>query len=144
MSSALLDFGTARATFTVSTQLHPSQRVDVVGTMGEITVHLPFNAWTDVPLEVTVTTPVGRRTIRSAVCDQYVAMFEAFSGAIRSAPAGADAATGCNRQHESAGRAVSLGEVLRMGSRGLRRPVHAAGDLEIERRATPRKGGEQP
>lgn len=83
LSSALLDFGAARATFTVSTQLHPSQRVDVVGTMGEITVHLPFNAWTDVPLEVAVTTPVGRRTIRSAVSDQYVAMFEAFSGAVR-------------------------------------------------------------
>jgi predicted dehydrogenase len=84
LSSALLDFGTARATFTVGTQSQPAQRVDAVGTAGEITLHLPFNAWTDVPLEVTVTTPVGRRTIRTAVADQYVAMFEAFSRAVRS------------------------------------------------------------
>lgn len=84
LSSALLDFGTARATFTVGTQSQPAQRVDVVGTAGEITLHLPFNAWTDVPLEVTVTTAVGRRTIRTTIADQYVAMFEAFSRAVRS------------------------------------------------------------
>ncbi|MEP7208048.1 MAG: Gfo/Idh/MocA family oxidoreductase [Casimicrobiaceae bacterium] len=83
LSSGMLDFGVARATFTVGTQLQPTQRVDIVGTAGEITVHLPFNAWTDVPAEVTVTNSVGRRVVRSAITDQYVAMFEAFSRAIR-------------------------------------------------------------
>jgi predicted dehydrogenase len=84
LASAILDFGAAHATFTVSTQMQPAQRVDVVGATGRITVHLPFNAWTDVPLEVTVTTGVGTRTIESPIADQYVLMFEAFSRAVRS------------------------------------------------------------
>jgi len=50
LSSGILDFGSTCSTFTVGTQSHPSQWVDVIGTAGEITIHLPFNAWTYVPL----------------------------------------------------------------------------------------------
>jgi predicted dehydrogenase len=42
--------------------------VDVIGSGGEMTIHLPFNAYPDVPLQVS---------------DQYVEMFEAFSRTVR-------------------------------------------------------------
>jgi len=67
----------------VSTQTHPSQRVDVIGSGGELTIHLPFNAYPDVPLQFTVSTGVGTRNISAPVSDQYVEMFEAFSLAVR-------------------------------------------------------------
>jgi len=50
LSSGILNFGSTCSTFTVGTQSYPSQRVDPIGTAGEITIHLPFNAWTDVLL----------------------------------------------------------------------------------------------
>ena len=48
-----------------------------------MTIHLPFNAYPDAPMQVTVGTDVGMRTIYSPVADQYVEMFEAFSRAVR-------------------------------------------------------------
>jgi len=83
LSSAILDFGDARALFTVSTQARPVQSVDVLGTSGAMRVHLPFNAYADVPEEVTVTTGIGARTIRFPVVDQYTIMFDEMSRAIR-------------------------------------------------------------
>lgn len=45
LTSALLDFGAGRqASFTVSTQSVPFQRVQVVGTTGRIELFIPFNA----------------------------------------------------------------------------------------------------
>jgi predicted dehydrogenase len=83
LASGILDFGTARSIFTVGTQSHPWQRVDVLGSGGEIAIHLPFNAYPDVSLQVTVTTGLGSRNIFTPACDQYVEMFEAFSRAVR-------------------------------------------------------------
>jgi predicted dehydrogenase len=83
LSSAILDFGDARALFTVATQTHPVQHVEVIGTGGTILVPLPFNAHADVPQEVTVTTRIGARTIRFPVVDQYAIMFDEVSRAIR-------------------------------------------------------------
>jgi predicted dehydrogenase len=83
LSSAILDFGVARAVFTVSTQAHPGQRVDVLGTGGQISLPLPFNAYPDVPLQISVTTGVGARTIHLPIADQYVGMFEAFCRGVR-------------------------------------------------------------
>lgn len=83
LSSGIVDFGGARATFTVSTQTFPTQRVEVLGSAGHIVVHLPFNAWPDAPVRVTITTAVGVRTLEIPAADQYVAMFEAFSRAVR-------------------------------------------------------------
>jgi predicted dehydrogenase len=83
LSSGILDFGTARSIFTVATQTHSSQRVDALGSGGELTVHLPFNAYSDVPLQVTVRSGVGTRTINTPATDQYVELFEAFSRAVR-------------------------------------------------------------
>jgi predicted dehydrogenase len=83
LSSGILDFGTARSVFTVGTQTHPRQRVDVIGSEGEIAIPLPFNAFPDVPAQITVTTAIAPRTIYLPVTDQYTVMFEAFSRAIR-------------------------------------------------------------
>jgi predicted dehydrogenase len=83
VSSAILDFGSARSTFTVSTQAFSSQRVDILGSGGRISVELPFNAYNDVPMSVEITTGVGTRVYRSPVADQYGLMFAAVSEAIR-------------------------------------------------------------
>jgi predicted dehydrogenase len=83
LTSAILDFGTTRSVFTVATQTHPSQRVDAIGSGGELTIHLPFNAYPDVPLNLTVSTGVGTRTIATPAVSQYREMFEAFSRAVR-------------------------------------------------------------
>jgi predicted dehydrogenase len=83
LSSAILDFGVARAQFTVGTQSHPWQRVDVLGSGGEISLPLPFNAYPDVPMQIAVTTGLGTRTISTPIADQYVAMFEGFCRAVR-------------------------------------------------------------
>jgi predicted dehydrogenase len=83
LSSAILDFGDARALFTVATQTHPVQHVEIIGTGGSMLVQLPFNAYSDVPEEVTVTTKIGVRTIEFPVVDQYAIMFDEMSRAIR-------------------------------------------------------------
>jgi predicted dehydrogenase len=82
LTSALLDFGDARATFTVGTQTFPYQQVDVLGTGGSLTVHVPFNMYPDVPARLTVTTGVGTRVIEFEPADQYAELFEEFSIAI--------------------------------------------------------------
>jgi predicted dehydrogenase len=83
LSSGILDFGTARSMFTVGTQTHPSQRVDVLGSGGMLSVILPFNAYPDSPMQLSVTTGVGTRQVCTPATDQYVEMFEAFSRAVR-------------------------------------------------------------
>jgi predicted dehydrogenase len=83
LSSAILDFGDARALFTVATQACPLQSVEVLGTSGAIRVHVPFNAHADVPAQVTVTTALGARTIEFPIVDQYAVMFGEVSRAIR-------------------------------------------------------------
>ena len=83
LASGILDFGTTRSVFTVGTQSFPAQRVDVLGSGGALSVLLPFNAYPDTPLEVSVTTGIGTRQVYSPATDHYVEMFEAFSRAVR-------------------------------------------------------------
>jgi predicted dehydrogenase len=83
LTSAILDFGTVRSVFTVATQTYPTQHVEAIGSSGHLTVHLPFNAYPDVPLQLTVSTGIGTRKIFAPVSDQYVEMFEAFSRVVR-------------------------------------------------------------
>jgi len=83
LSSAILDFGAARSVFTVGTQTQNWQRVDVIGSGGELSILIPFNAYPDVPMQVSVTSGLGTRTVYTPPTDQYVEMFEAFSRAIR-------------------------------------------------------------
>ena len=83
LSTGILDFGTTRSVFTVGTQAFPAQRVDVLGSGGALSVLLPFNAYPDTPLQVSVTTGVGTRQVYAPATDQYAEMFDAFSRAIR-------------------------------------------------------------
>ncbi len=89
LASAILDFGEGRRTeFTVSTQLTPLQRVDIVGTKKRFEITIPFNA--PQAEAVTVYTDDGSRLgDASAVAetiapvDQYAEEVDAFSAAIR-------------------------------------------------------------
>ena len=82
--SGLLDFGSARASFTVGTQTFPYQRVVVHGSSGIITLMIPFNAHADVEAHVAVTTSVGTRDLYIPPEDQYIIEFEAFAQAVKS------------------------------------------------------------
>ncbi|HUI69986.1 MAG TPA: Gfo/Idh/MocA family oxidoreductase, partial [Spirochaetia bacterium] len=83
LASGILDFGMAQSVFTVGTQTFSWQKVDVIGSDGELRVHLPFNAYPDSPMKLTVTTGVGERNVFSTAADQYQQMFEGFSRAVR-------------------------------------------------------------
>lgn len=83
LTSAILDFGSARALFTVGTATSPHQEVLALGSGGSLRVRLPFNAYPDVPLTVDVTTGVGTRAIETGPADQYQLMVESFCNAIR-------------------------------------------------------------
>ncbi len=83
--TGLLDFGRGgpRASFHISTQAFPVQRVEAMGERGSLAMTLPFNAFADVPLVLEVTTNLGTRRIEAGPADQYALMFAAFSRAIR-------------------------------------------------------------
>ncbi len=83
LSSAILDFGRARALFTVSTSTYPVQEVKIYGTGGTVEVVIPFNDTYDVPAKVKVTTGLGERTVEFPPANQYGAMLDAFARAIR-------------------------------------------------------------
>ncbi|WKN43875.1 Gfo/Idh/MocA family protein [Tunicatimonas pelagia] len=83
LSSGTLDFGEARAQFTVGTQTFPYQQVTVHGSGGVISIEIPFNTPADVAARVTVTTSIGTREVKLSPTDQYIAEFEAFARAIR-------------------------------------------------------------
>ncbi|MCX7788157.1 MAG: Gfo/Idh/MocA family oxidoreductase [Spirochaetes bacterium] len=83
LSSGILDFGSSRGVFTVSTQAFPGQRVEVVGTNGKLWLEIPFNMYGDVPARVEITTSIGQRSVFLGPAEQYRIMFEAFSRSIR-------------------------------------------------------------
>jgi len=83
LSSALLDFSDARSLFTVATQTFPFQRVDILGSDGRLTIHLPFNIYPDVPVRMTVMNAIGTRELNLGPADMYGIEFEEFSRALR-------------------------------------------------------------
>lgn len=83
LGSGMLDFGDVQASFVVGTQTYSHQKVQVFGSGGTLRVELPFNAYTDVPLAVTLETGIGHRTIETGPADQYRIEFELFSDAVR-------------------------------------------------------------
>ena len=83
LSTGILDFGKARSVFTVGTQTQAWQRVDAVGSAGSLAIHIPFNAYSDAPAELTVTGWNGTRTVQVPASDQFVEVFDAFSRAVR-------------------------------------------------------------
>jgi len=86
LASGLADFGEGRhLSFTVSTQLAPYQRVNIMGTKGRIEIEIPFNAPPDRPnryflqgMEMNV----GGWT-ELPVSDQYQLQAEAFGRVVR-------------------------------------------------------------
>ncbi len=83
LSSGIMDFGSARSLFTVSTGLYPAQEVKVYGTGGTLEVVIPFNDQYDVAGEVKVTTGLGSRIVTFKPSNQYTNLFEAFAYAIK-------------------------------------------------------------
>ncbi len=83
LSSAILDFGYARATFNISTKTYPFQKVEIHGTQGIIIVQIPFNTFSDVKAKITVMTSVGLREISFELVDHYQLEFEEFVNVIR-------------------------------------------------------------
>lgn len=83
LSSGMLDFGKARALFTVSTGLYPAQEVRVYGTGGMLEVIIPFNDPYDIKGKVKVTTGLGERVIEFEPTNQYGCMMSAFAKAVK-------------------------------------------------------------
>ena len=83
LTSGILAFGDAHATFTVSTQCHAHQSIDIIGTVGRIRADLPFNPFDDVSAGIVVETKIGSRRIDFKPVDQYALEFEAFSAVLR-------------------------------------------------------------
>lgn len=81
-SSALMDFGHLRASFHVSTRSEPFQKVDIIGSAGSITIHVPFNTYVDTRALVTVSTGQGSRDVYFPIADAYGIMFREFSEAL--------------------------------------------------------------
>lgn len=83
----LADFGKGRhLSFTISTQLAPYQRVNIMGTKGRIEVEIPFNAPPDQPNRIFVQGSemnVGHWH-EYPISDQYQLQAEAFGRAVRS------------------------------------------------------------
>ena len=88
LTSAILDFGATRATFTCGTQLVPHQRVELIGTRGRVEIEVPFNAPPDRPTRIFVDdgSALGGRnveTVEFPACDQYTIQGDLFSRAVR-------------------------------------------------------------
>jgi predicted dehydrogenase len=87
LMGGLADFGKGRhLSFTISTQLAPFQRVQIMGTKGRIEVEIPFNASPDKPNRIFVQgMSMNEGTWHDyPVSDQYQLQAEAFGRAIRS------------------------------------------------------------
>ncbi len=89
-TSALLDYGHAHSSFTVSTQAESSQRVSIHGTEGRIWTDLGFNVPSDHPCTVHLTRNTEApwdppiESIRIDPADQYALQAAAFADAILS------------------------------------------------------------
>lgn len=89
VTSALLVFDGGHATFSASTQMEPSQRVEILGTQGRIVVEIPFNIPPDRPTRVLQVAggepPVapGIEIHEISAADPYTIQADAFSRAIR-------------------------------------------------------------
>lgn len=88
MTSALLDFGSNRHLgFTVSTQLAPYQRIQLVGTRKRLEILIPFNAPQGEPVQLRLDdgkllADGGIETETIAACDQYAELADVFGRAV--------------------------------------------------------------
>jgi predicted dehydrogenase len=87
LTSVMLDFGSAQAVGTCSTQLVPYQRVQILGARGRVDIPIPFNAPPDRLTRIFVDdgsdlAGAGIETLEFAACDQYTIQGDLFSRAI--------------------------------------------------------------
>jgi predicted dehydrogenase len=87
LTSFVLDFPAGQAIFSCSTQLVPSQRVQVFGTTGRIEIEIPYNAPPDRPTRIFVDATgelfgSGITTETFPAVDQYTLQGDAFSKAL--------------------------------------------------------------
>lgn len=87
LTSALMEFPSGHAMFTCSTQLVPSQRLQILGTKRRLEIEVPVNAPPDHPCRILIDD--GRDVLGSGVepmefetCDQYTIQGDLFSRAI--------------------------------------------------------------
>ena len=88
LTSAMMDFAGAQASFTCSTQMVAYQRVQLFGTRGRIEIEIPFNAPPDRPCRIFVDDGsslfgASIETIELPIVDQYTIQGDRFSQAIR-------------------------------------------------------------
>ena len=89
LASALLDFGKGRQlAFTVSTQVAPYQRVQIIGTRGRLEIEIPFNAPQGGAMTIYLDKAgklgdASARAIKLPKADQYQLEGEAFSRVVR-------------------------------------------------------------
>ena len=89
LASAILEYPRGQATFTCSTQLHPYQTVDILGTRGRIGVELPWSMPHERPSRLVVDDDArpeqsGPEEIWFPACDQWGVQCDRFCEAIRS------------------------------------------------------------
>ena len=88
VTSALLQFGSGIAEFTCSTRAEDDQRVHIVGTVGRISIEIPFNIPPDRPTRVFLTSggdpPVAPATevLTFEAADPYTVEAEAFATSV--------------------------------------------------------------
>jgi len=82
IASAILDFGTGWATWTCSTQIAPYQRVNIVGSEGQVEIEIPFNAPADRPCKIWHQRGAEVEEIVFHVVNQYTVQGDLFSLAI--------------------------------------------------------------
>ncbi len=79
LTTVMLDYGDTVVNFYVSTLSEPSQRVQIIGSAGEIEIEIPFNAYVDTKSKIVISTSQGQREVFFDSCDQYGLMFDAFA-----------------------------------------------------------------
>ena len=87
LTSAILDFAPGQAIFTVSTQLVPFQRMQIMGTKTRVDIEIPYNIPTDRPSRIFVDDGAQLGGLSALPeefpsLDQYTIQGEAFSRAI--------------------------------------------------------------
>lgn len=87
LTSAVMEFPSGQAIWTVATQLVQYQRVQILGTTGRIDIEIPFNAPNDTPCRLYIDDgqdKSGRsaRIEEIPVCDQYTIEVNEFSRAV--------------------------------------------------------------
>jgi predicted dehydrogenase len=89
LTSGLLEFKSAHAVFTCSTQMIARQKIEILGEKGRIEIEIPFNAQPERPTRIYIDHTgdlygAGRKTEEFPACNQYTLQGDAFSQAILS------------------------------------------------------------